>query len=81
MNSTGIRAGQKIPVEYIPVEYIPLEYSIPVEYIPLEFFHWNLVFPLFLKYTKEQARARGRGPRVKMKRSKSALRASKENVG
>ena len=49
MNSTGIFAGQKIPVEYIPVEYIPLEYSIPVEYIPLEFFHWNFstgIFPL-----------------------------------
>ena len=58
VNSTGIFAGQKIPVEYIPVEYIPLEYSIPVEYIPLEFFHWNLLFPLFLStLLRERERA------------------------
>ena len=41
VNSTGIFAGQKIPVEYIPVEY-----SIPVEYIPLEF-----VVPLVFEYS------------------------------
>ena len=28
--------------------------SIPVEYIPLEFFHWNLLFPLFLRLVQDK---------------------------